>query len=125
MPITDFYRIAEDLRARLGKTIDLFDIQSHFDTKQTWMCNLVVCPFQCCWSTLNLIIYMWLCITACDSGNSAATVVAYGHLGDGNVHLNVSAPKYDDEVLIENPPSQMYSHTLALIMINSVGRCIV
>lgn len=46
---------------------------------------------------------MWLWITACDSGNAAATVVAYGHLGDGNVHLNVSAPKYDDEVLIENP----------------------
>lgn len=43
---------------------------------------------------------MWLCITACDSGNVAANVVAYGHLGDGNVHLNVSAPKYDDEVLI-------------------------
>jgi len=49
LPITDFYRIAEDLRARLG--------------------------------------------------NVAATVVAYGHLGDGNVHLNVSALKYDDELL--------------------------
>ncbi len=31
---------------------------------------------------------------------NAAMVVAYGHLGDGNVHLNVSAPKYDEQVLI-------------------------
>jgi D-2-hydroxyglutarate dehydrogenase len=49
VPIKSFYRIVEDLRARLG---------------------------------------------------NAAVVVAYGHLGDGNVHLNVSAPKYDEQVLI-------------------------
>ena len=30
---------------------------------------------------------------------SAAVVISYGHLGDGNVHLNVSAPEYDNEVL--------------------------
>ena len=28
-----------------------------------------------------------------------ATVVAYGHLGDGNLHLNVSVPEYSDDVL--------------------------
>lgn len=28
-----------------------------------------------------------------------AEVVAWGHLGDGNLHLNISAPRYDDEVL--------------------------
>lgn len=33
----------------------------------------------------------------------AAVVVGYGHLGDGNVHLNVSAPKYDDQVLKQLP----------------------
>lgn len=27
-----------------------------------------------------------------------ATVVAYGHLGDGNLHLNISASQYDDAV---------------------------
>ena len=26
-------------------------------------------------------------------------VVGYGHLGDGNLHLNVSCQKYDDEIL--------------------------
>ncbi|EFJ37439.1 hypothetical protein SELMODRAFT_76083 [Selaginella moellendorffii] len=26
-----------------------------------------------------------------------ATVVAYGHLGDGNLHLNISAPDYDEK----------------------------
>lgn len=31
---------------------------------------------------------------------SAAVVVAYGHLGDGNVHLNISAREYDNEVLL-------------------------
>ncbi|CAI5471688.1 unnamed protein product [Closterium sp. Yama58-4] len=30
---------------------------------------------------------------------SAAQVVGYGHLGDGNLHLNVSAPSYDDKLL--------------------------
>ncbi|CAI5526483.1 unnamed protein product [Closterium sp. Naga37s-1] len=28
---------------------------------------------------------------------SAAQVVGYGHLGDGNLHLNISAPTYDDK----------------------------
>ncbi|KAF5735994.1 putative ubiquitin-conjugating enzyme E2 18 -like protein [Tripterygium wilfordii] len=32
------------------------------------------------------------------SGDSAR-VVGYGHLGDGNLHLNVSAKKYDDKAL--------------------------
>jgi hypothetical protein len=27
-----------------------------------------------------------------------ALVVGYGHIGDGNLHLNVSAPKYNEEV---------------------------
>ena len=27
-----------------------------------------------------------------------ATVVAYGHLGDGNLHLNVSTPDYTDDI---------------------------
>ena len=33
------------------------------------------------------------------SSHKEATVVAYGHLGDGNLHLNVSVPEYSDEVL--------------------------
>ncbi|CAM6041201.1 unnamed protein product [Sphagnum compactum] len=35
---------------------------------------------------------------------NAAVVVAYGHLGDGNVHLNVSAPKYDEQLLAKIEP---------------------
>lgn len=31
------------------------------------------------------------------SGN-LASVVGYGHLGDGNLHLNISAPQYDETV---------------------------
>ncbi|GJW84405.1 D-2-hydroxyglutarate dehydrogenase, mitochondrial [Tanacetum coccineum] len=33
-----------------------------------------------------------------------ANVVGYGHLGDGNLHLNVSAPKYDDDILAKIEP---------------------
>lgn len=29
----------------------------------------------------------------------SANVVGYGHLGDGNLHLNISAPRYDDTVV--------------------------
>lgn len=31
-------------------------------------------------------------------------VVAYGHLGDGNLHLNISSPKYDDAILAQIEP---------------------
>jgi len=30
---------------------------------------------------------------------SGARAVGYGHLGDGNLHLNISAPEYSDDVL--------------------------
>ncbi|GKC76973.1 D-2-hydroxyglutarate dehydrogenase, mitochondrial-like protein isoform X1, partial [Tanacetum coccineum] len=33
-------------------------------------------------------------------GIDRATIVGYGHLGDYNLHLNVSAPKYDDILAI-------------------------
>lgn len=33
------------------------------------------------------------------SSHREATVVAYGHLGDGNLHLNVSVPEYSEDVL--------------------------
>lgn len=33
-----------------------------------------------------------------------AKVVGYGHLGDGNLHLNVSAPEYDDKILEQIEP---------------------
>uniref|UniRef100_A0A7N0UPV7 D-2-hydroxyglutarate dehydrogenase n=1 Tax=Kalanchoe fedtschenkoi TaxID=63787 RepID=A0A7N0UPV7_KALFE len=36
-------------------------------------------------------------------GNQA-NVVAYGHLGDGNLHLNISAPQYDDAILEQIEP---------------------
>ncbi|XP_028774620.1 D-2-hydroxyglutarate dehydrogenase, mitochondrial [Neltuma alba] len=35
---------------------------------------------------------------------SVANVVAYGHLGDGNLHLNISAPQYDDMILSQVEP---------------------
>ncbi|PON99553.1 Glycolate oxidase subunit [Trema orientale] len=31
-------------------------------------------------------------------------VVAYGHLGDGNLHLNISAPQYDEKILAQIEP---------------------
>ncbi|GKV41553.1 hypothetical protein SLEP1_g49066 [Rubroshorea leprosula] len=33
-----------------------------------------------------------------------ARVVAYGHLGDANLHLDISAPKYDDKILAQIEP---------------------
>nr|XP_043631870.1 D-2-hydroxyglutarate dehydrogenase, mitochondrial isoform X1 [Erigeron canadensis] len=33
-----------------------------------------------------------------------ANVVGYGHLGDGNLHLNISAPQYDDSLLAQIEP---------------------
>ncbi|XP_057529185.1 D-2-hydroxyglutarate dehydrogenase, mitochondrial isoform X1 [Amaranthus tricolor] len=33
-----------------------------------------------------------------------ANVVGYGHLGDGNLHLNITAPHYDDAILAQIEP---------------------
>ncbi|KAJ4714298.1 D-2-hydroxyglutarate dehydrogenase, mitochondrial-like [Melia azedarach] len=33
-----------------------------------------------------------------------AKVIGYGHLGDGNLHLNISAPHYDDMILAQIEP---------------------
>ncbi|GKU99235.1 hypothetical protein SLEP1_g12108 [Rubroshorea leprosula] len=33
-----------------------------------------------------------------------AKVVAFGHLGDGNLHLNISSPNYDDMILAQIEP---------------------
>lgn len=35
---------------------------------------------------------------------SAANVVGYGHLGDGNLHLNISIPQYDNTILAQIEP---------------------
>ncbi|WOH00439.1 hypothetical protein DCAR_0519799 [Daucus carota subsp. sativus] len=35
---------------------------------------------------------------------SAANVVGYGHLGDGNLHLNISVPQYDNTILAQIEP---------------------
>ncbi|KAI4331407.1 hypothetical protein MLD38_029597 [Melastoma candidum] len=35
---------------------------------------------------------------------SSARVVGYGHLGDGNLHLNISCPQYDDKVFTQIEP---------------------
>ncbi|CAM6105082.1 unnamed protein product [Calypogeia fissa] len=34
----------------------------------------------------------------------SAIVLGYGHLGDGNLHLNIFAPKYDDKILEQLEP---------------------
>ncbi|KAK9285836.1 hypothetical protein L1049_025037 [Liquidambar formosana] len=34
----------------------------------------------------------------------SAEVVGYGHLGDGNLHLNISTPQYDDNILAQIEP---------------------
>ncbi|XP_074295169.1 D-2-hydroxyglutarate dehydrogenase, mitochondrial-like [Silene latifolia] len=33
-----------------------------------------------------------------------ANVVGYGHLGDGNLHLNITSPQYDDAILAQIEP---------------------
>lgn len=34
----------------------------------------------------------------------AANVIGYGHLGDGNLHLNVSVSQYDEKILSQIEP---------------------
>ncbi|KAM0975340.1 hypothetical protein ACFX13_018674 [Malus domestica] len=36
--------------------------------------------------------------------SDSANVVGYGHLGDSNLHLNISAPQYDDRILTQIEP---------------------
>jgi D-2-hydroxyglutarate dehydrogenase len=46
----------------------------------------------------NFVIVTFCLIIAGD----AANVIGYGHLGDGNLHLNVSVPQYDEKVAQTN-----------------------
>ena len=32
-------------------------------------------------------------------GKGATRVVGYGHVGDGNMHLNITTPQYSQEVM--------------------------
>ncbi|KAL2649538.1 hypothetical protein R1flu_017666 [Riccia fluitans] len=43
----------------------------------------------------------------------SATVIGYGHMGDGNLHLNVVAPSYDDKLVSQIEP-YVYERTAAV-----------
>lgn len=48
--------------------------------------------------TLEHGAHVQKCILCAWVAGNLANVVACGHLGDGNLHLNISAPQYDDKV---------------------------
>jgi len=55
-----------------------------------------------------------------------ARVVGYGHLGDGNLHLNVSAPKYDDAIFSLIEPhlfEQTAKHYGSVSAEHGIGQC--
>ncbi|KAL3701373.1 hypothetical protein R1sor_019395 [Riccia sorocarpa] len=45
--------------------------------------------------------------------SDSATVIGYGHMGDGNLHLNIIAPKYDDKLVAQIEP-YVYEQTAAV-----------
>lgn len=52
---------------------------------------------------MNVVLYSWKTllnhINLFKILGETAKVIGYGHLGDGNLHLNISAPRYDDMVI--------------------------
>lgn len=84
LPVEKMYELVEAMRTRLGKRYssqELVIFEAH---------NL-----QALQNLLSL-------------GNSAK-VIGYGHLGDGNLHLNISTPQYDDAVIPSIHPVQLKS----------------
>lgn len=51
--------------------------------------------YVCSYINIIVILFVWFFVWIV---GDAANVVGYGHLGDGNLHLNVSVPQYDDKV---------------------------
>ncbi|KAL0302143.1 UNVERIFIED_CONTAM: D-2-hydroxyglutarate dehydrogenase, mitochondrial [Sesamum calycinum] len=49
-----------------------------------------------------------------------ANVVAYGHLGDGNLHLNISTQQYDDSWTSKHRGSISAEHGLGLMKANKI-----
>lgn len=60
----------------------------------------------------------WLCCLFWIVGN-AANVVGYGHLGDGNLHLNISTPQYDDKVAQANS-TEMFGYEITLFVLYKI-----
>jgi hypothetical protein len=50
---------------------------------------------------INIITILFVWFSGWIVGD-AANVIGYGHLGDSNLHLNVSVPQYDDKVAQTN-----------------------
>ena len=60
---------------------------------------MLVVSWSCMSKTMTGLVYKsTFCIIILISGNSAK-VIGFGHLGDGNLHLNISTPQYDDAVI--------------------------
>lgn len=82
LPVEKMYDIVEAMRTRLGKRYssqELLISEGHYS------------------QTIQNLLSL---------GNSAI-VIGYGHLGDGNLHLNISTPQYDDAVIPPIYPAQL------------------
>lgn len=59
----------------------------------------------------------------------SAKVLGYGHLGDGNLHLNISTPEYDDTVISssfliwKSHRVMIFFHPFGIFTINVAGVC--
>ena len=87
-------------------------------TYDLYIYNVCICVY----------IYMYI-LSFRFEGNSAVTrVVGFGHIGDGNLHLNITGPKYDEEVDCYYYYYHHYYHTIittinkAIIIITEVAK---
>lgn len=95
LPVEKMYDLVEEMRTRLGKRYSLQELVIFQDHDLQALQNL-----------LSL-------------GNSAK-VIGYGHLGDGNLHLNISTPQYDDAVIPSVHPVQLKSFRYYVSVFNYV-----
>lgn len=79
---TSFWRIREGITEALSKAGAVYKYDLSLPVEQLY----------------NIVEEMQLRL------GKSAKVMGYGHLGDGNLHLNISTPEYDDTVLAQIEP---------------------
>jgi len=105
IPVENLYNLVEEMRSRLGR--NPMNVTSYITMVHIRTSTLL----QFCYCDFCLIIV-----------GDAANVIGYGHLGDGNLHLNVSVPQYDDKVAQTNSQKTFVMNLLFFILykINSM-----
>lgn len=144
IPVEQMYNLVEEMRSRLGKWKAKLPFRCYiFVFLILWYSSdgklvVVIDVVSICLSILEAFMQAMLSVVSASQScilehdiafylfiwtlGNTANVIGYGHLGDGNLHLNVSTPHYDDKVAQANS-KKMYGYEIILFTTLPVLKC--